>query len=60
MEMIYFTIAGIGLYVLSDWVLNRIESARGVRFENRTLIFFGILLTLALISFAVIRRLTGA
>ncbi len=59
MEMVYFTIAGIGLYVLSDWVLNRIESARGARFENRTLIFFGILLTLALVSFAVIRRLTG-
>lgn len=59
MEMVYFTIAGIGLYLLSDWVLNRIESVRGARFENRTLIFFGILLTLALISFAVIRRLTG-
>lgn len=60
MEMVYFTIAGIALYFVSDWILERVEIARGGRFENRTLIFFVILLALALVTFSVIRRLTAA
>ncbi len=60
MEMVYFTIAGIALYFVSDWILERVEIARGERFENRTLIFFVILLALALVTFSVIRRLTAA
>lgn len=58
-ELIAFTAVGIGLYMLSDWILNRIEGAVGRRFEHRTLIFFGMLLVLALGSFALIRHLTG-
>ncbi len=60
MEMVYFTIAGIALYFVSDWILERVEIARGGRFENRTLIFFVILLVLALVTFSLIRRLTAA
>ena len=44
MQALYFLAAGIVLYFVSDWILNRIEIARGERLENRTLIFFGILL----------------
>ncbi len=60
MEAVYFTIAAVALYFISDRILDRIEVARGARFEHRSLIFFGILLTLALVSFAIIRRLVGA
>jgi len=56
-EIVYFTLVGIGLYFASDWVLDRIESARGRRFENRSVIFFVIILVLALVSFQIIGHL---
>ena len=45
------------LIAASDWILNRIEIMRGQRFERRSLIFFGIILVLALITFRLIRHL---
>lgn len=57
MEIIYYTLAGLGLYFVSDWILNQIETRRGERFEQRSLIFFGIILVLALILFRLIRYL---
>jgi len=57
MEAVYFTATAIALYFLSDWLLNRIEISAGRRFEHRSLIFFGILLSLALVSFSLIGRL---
>ena len=57
MELIAFTLAGIVLYFFSDWLLDRIEQARGARFENRSIIFFVIILVLALVSFQFISRL---
>lgn len=57
MEIVYFTLVGIGLYFFSDWILDRIETARGRRFENRSIIFFVIILVLALVSFQLIRLL---
>lgn len=53
-EIVYFTLVGIGLYFASDWILNRIEAVRGKPFENRSIIFFVIILVLALISFQLI------
>jgi hypothetical protein len=47
------------LYVAADWILKRMETAAGKRFEHRSLIFFAILLTMAVTSFAIIRNLTG-
>lgn len=55
LEMIAYTLVGLALYGLSDWLLNRMETRRGKRFENRSLIFFAIILTLALISFQLIQ-----
>jgi hypothetical protein len=55
MAMVYYTLAGIVLYVAADWILNRIEIYRGTRLEYRSLIFFAILLTLALVSFQLIQ-----
>lgn len=59
METLYFTATAIVLYVLADWLLQQAELRAGKRFENRSLVFFAILLTLALVSFALIRRLTA-
>ena len=59
MEILYFTAVAAILYLLSDWILNRIEVAAGKRLEQRTLIFFFILLTLALVSFSLIQVYTG-
>ncbi|NIR29888.1 MAG: hypothetical protein GWN84_11365 [Gammaproteobacteria bacterium] len=59
MEVVYFTLVAIALYFVSDWILERIEVALGRRLEHRTLVFFAILLLLALASFHLIRRLTA-
>lgn len=59
MEILYFTLTAIVLYVVSDWVVKRMEAYAGRRFEHRTLIFFALILVLALASFALIRHLTG-
>jgi DMSO/TMAO reductase YedYZ heme-binding membrane subunit len=56
-EAFIYTIVAIALYLVSDWILGRIETAYGRPFEYRTLIFFAILLLLALASFSLIRRL---
>lgn len=54
MEIVYFTLVGIGLYFMSDWLLDRIETARGNRFENRSVIFLAIIMVLALVTFQLI------
>lgn len=59
MQFVYFTLAAAILYLGSSWILDRIEIAAGKRFKNRSLLFFGILLTLALTSFSMIRMYTG-
>ena len=57
MEMLYYTVAAIFLYVVSDWILNRIEIRRGERFENRSLIFFAIILVLSVLLFNLIKQI---
>ncbi|HEX6259538.1 MAG TPA: hypothetical protein VFZ51_02710 [Woeseiaceae bacterium] len=58
-EALYFTVVAIALYFVSDWLLERLETFRGHRFEQRSLVFFAILAVLAISSFALIRRLLG-
>lgn len=50
MEYLYYTIVGISLYFISDWLLDRAEEAYGGRFEYRSLAFFAIITILALIT----------
>ena len=59
MSIVYFTLAAAGLYLLSDWILERVEVTAGRRLQHRSLVFFSILLTLAITSFALISYLTG-
>ncbi len=54
--MIYFTLTAIILYVVSDWILNQIEIKQGKRLKNRSIIFFLIIITLAVISFSIIQE----
>ena len=60
MEMLYFTIAAIFLYLASDWILNQIETMRGARFDNRSLIFFVIILVLSVALFKLIQHFQPA
>ena len=59
MSIVYFTLIAIILYFAADWILERVEIAAGKRLEHRSLIFFVILLTLALSSFSLIQHYTS-
>lgn len=59
MGIIYFTLTAIILYLGAGWILNRIEIARGKRFERRNAIFFILLLTMALVSFELLNQFLG-
>ncbi len=56
-EILLFTLVAVALYFTADWALRAIEERRGAPFKNRQIIYFVIILTLALISFEVIGRL---
>ena len=58
MDLVYFTLVAVGLYFGADWLLDRLERARGKRFENRQVVFFLIILPLALASFWLVRLLS--
>jgi len=57
MEAVYFTLVAILLYLVADRALRGIESALGRSLEYRSVVFFAILLTLAIATFALIRTL---
>jgi type IV secretory pathway VirB2 component (pilin) len=59
MSIVYFTIVAIILYFAADWLLERMEIAAGRRLEYRSLIFFVILLALALSSSSLIQYYTS-
>lgn len=60
MQALYYVLTGAVLYVVADWILRQLERRRGALFPNRTIVFFGILLTLALITFQAIRYVADA
>lgn len=59
MSIVYFTLVAAILYLFSDWAVQRAELVAGRRFEHRSLVFFCILLALALTTFTLIGQLTG-
>ncbi len=59
MDALYFTVVAAGLYFFADWLLDWIERKRGARFENRQVVFFAIILPLALAAFWLMRMLSG-
>lgn len=55
-EALLFTALAVVLYLVADRLLDALERRAGRRFEYRSVVFFVILLLLALLSFAVVRR----
>jgi hypothetical protein len=55
-EALLFTALAVVLYLVADRLLDALERRAGRRFEYRSVVFFAILLLLAVISFAVVRR----
>ena len=60
MEMLLFTALAVVLYLVSDRALNALEVRAGRRFEYRSLIFFVILLVLAIAVFSAVQRFAPA
>lgn len=60
MELVVFTVVAAGLYLLADRLLRGLEAALGRPLEHRSLIFFVLLLGLALGGFTLIRTLAGS
>ena len=56
MQILLYTVTAILLYVVSDWILVKMEEYRGERFESRSLIFFAIILVLSLLVFEGLQR----
>jgi hypothetical protein len=56
MEAVYFTATAIVLYVASDALLDQVERRLGRRLQYRSVVFFGILATLAVVSFTILER----
>jgi hypothetical protein len=60
MQIVLFTVVAVILYLVADRLLDALELRAGRRFEYRSLIFFAILLPLAMLAFALIQRLAPA
>lgn len=58
-SIVYFTVVAVALYLVSDRLLEVIERNAGKRLEHRSLVFFVILLSLALVTFSLIQQQTG-
>lgn len=59
MELLALGVVTVALYFFSDWTLKRLEVMAGRRFEQRSVIFFAILLVSMLVSFSLIRTFAG-
>jgi hypothetical protein len=58
-ELILFTLNAIVIYLLSDWLIRLIEKRRGAVLKQRQVIFFVIFLTLALVTFRLLKMVLG-
>ncbi len=59
MEIILFTGVGMVLYLLTGQLLTALEKMHGEPLPQRNIIFFVIIVALALPTFAIVRTLTG-
>ncbi len=51
MEIVLLTLNAIVIYLMTDWIIRRIEMKRGKVLKQRQIVFFVIFLTLALVTF---------
>lgn len=59
MDLVYFTVIAVGLYFMADALLEWIERKRGARFANRQIVFLAIIMPFALLTFWLVRVLSG-
>jgi len=57
MEVVVFTLNAIVIYLVADRVVRLMEAKRGEALKNRQVIFFVIFLSLALITFRLLKIL---
>ena len=60
LEILVFTLNAIIVYFLADWILRQIEARRGAVLKQRQVVFFVIILTLALVSFQFLKAILAA
>jgi len=51
LEIILFTLVAAMLYVVADGIVKAIEKRQGKLLKNRSIVFFGIITVMALITF---------
>ena len=56
-EILVFTLNAIVIYFLADWIVCMIEAKRGEIFKQRQVVFFAVILVLALVTFRLLRLL---
>jgi len=56
-EILIFTLNGIFIYLVSDWIVRKIEAAQGSVMKYRQIVFFAVFLSLALATFQMLRLL---
>ena len=54
-EILFFTLNAIVIYFLADWIVRMIEARRGEVLKQRQVVFFAIILVLALVTFRLLR-----
>jgi len=59
-EILVFTLNAIFIYFLADWIVRMIEARRGEVLKNRQIVFFAVILVLALVTFRLLRELLAA
>lgn len=59
MEIVLFTVIGIALYLISNQLLLLLEKLNGNPLPQRSIVFFVIIITLALPTFSIMRSLVG-
>lgn len=59
MDMIWFLLTGVVVYLVADGVVRYIERRRGEVMENRSLVFFAVFLPLVLLAFELVKRVLG-
>ena len=55
-QVLLFTLVAVGLYFFADWIVRMIEQRRGEPLPNRSLVYFVVILVLAITSFEIIQR----
>ncbi len=56
-EILIFTLNGIFIYLVADWIVRKIESMQGGVLKQRQIVFFVVFLSLALVTFQFLRIL---